>query len=257
MELMDDRINPWTEAAQWNIEGSAEMLDPVDWAGKKVLDVGCWWGWFMRYAAEKGATVVGFDHEASQVRDAVDYLRARSNLCVADAAHMPFAAGTFDVVVSIHVLEHVEPEQGMIDEVKRVLRPDGLLLLFVPNDFSLGVLPYRPLRLLLHGQRATMLPPKLYRYLKSITYSDPTHHREYSVRSIKKVLQSNGFGIERLRSHGLQMPYPLTGRLSRRARHWISSYLGSIVPEIIRASIAIHARKAGGASNLVKGKQPE
>ena len=159
------------------------------------------------------ARVVGFDHEASQVKDAVDYLRSGNNLCLADAVHMPFWSGLFDVVVSMHVLEHVEPEKGMMDEIRRVLKPDGVLLISVPNDLSFGVLPYRPLRLLLQGKMAAMLPFSLRKYVKSLSYSDLSHHREYTARSISGLLQSNGFQVEQVWCHGLDLPYPLKGRI--------------------------------------------
>jgi 2-polyprenyl-3-methyl-5-hydroxy-6-metoxy-1,4-benzoquinol methylase len=240
METPDPRR---LETAQRQLRDTAELLGSVEWTGKSVLDVGCWWGWFIRYAREKGARVFGFDREASQLKDAVEYLRSGNNLCLADAVHMPFSSGIFDVVVSMHVLEHVESEKGMMDEIRRVLKPDGVLLISVPNDLSFGVLPYRPFRLLLRGKMAAMLSLRLQRYFKSLSYGDLSHHREYTARSIGGLLQSNGFEVERVWHHGLDLPYPLKGRLSQKTRQRISLSFGHMIPGVIRSSISLRAIK--------------
>lgn len=240
---MENPDHRWLETARGQIRDSAEMLGSVGWNGKKVLDVGCWWGWFIRYAREKGATVVGMDCQASRVSDAVSFLHSSRDLCVADALHIPFPSSLFDVAVSIHVLEHILPEHDMIGEIHRVLKPDGVLLISVPNDLSFGVLPYRPLRLLLRGRMAARLPFSLCQYVKSLSYSDLSHHREYTARSISGLLQSNGFQVKQVWHHGLDLPYPLKGRLSQRARQRVSLVLGKTAPGMIRTSISVKATK--------------
>jgi 2-polyprenyl-3-methyl-5-hydroxy-6-metoxy-1,4-benzoquinol methylase len=233
----------WFETAEGQLRDTAELLGSVEWTGKRVLDVGCWWGWFIRYAREKGANVVGLDSQASRIQDAVSFLQSGRNLCVADALHIPFPSSAFDVAVSIHVLEHILPEQAMIGEIHRVLKPDGVLLISVPNDLSFGVLPYRPFRLLLRGRMAAMLPFSLSQYVKSLSYSDLSHHREYTARSIGRLLQSSGFLVEQVWHHGLDVPYPLKGRLSQKKRQRISLALGKTVPGMIRTSISVKAKK--------------
>jgi len=182
------------------------------------------------------------DCQASRVNDAVSFLHSSRDLCVADALHIPFPSSTFDVAVSIHVLEHILPEHDMIREIHRVLKPDGVLVISVPNDLSFGVLPYRPLRLLLRGRMAAWLP-SLRQYVKSLSYSDLSHHREYTARSISGLLQSNGFQVEKVWQHGLDLPYPLKGRISQRMRQRISLALGKTVPRLFRTSISVKAKK--------------
>ena len=233
----------WMEQAERQLEASAELLDSVAWPGKRVLDVGCWWGWFVRYARGQGAHVVGLDCQASRIRDAADYLESTRGLCVADGLHLPFPPGTFDVAVSIHVLEHVPDETGMIGEFRRILKPGGALLISVPNDGSLGVLPYRPLRALLRGKGAAKLPASIREHLRSLSYSDASHHREYTGRSLARLLGSNGFQVERVWHHGLDLPYPLKGRIAKRTRQRISLSLGKTVPACVRSSVSATAIK--------------
>ncbi len=238
----------WIATAKRQIDDAAELLESVDWSGKRVLDVGCWWGWFVRYARERGARVVGIDCQASRIQDAVEYLQGSRDLCVADGLHLPFPPGSFDVAVSIHVLEHVLPEDGMIGEYCRILKPRGVLLISVPNESSLGVLPYRPLRLLTRGRLGSKLPPAIRRYFRSLSYSDLSHHREYTNRSLGQALHSNGFQVEQVWHHGLDLPYPLKGRLSQRVRQKISLSMGKVVPSGIRTSVSARARKTAKES---------
>ncbi|MDB6148557.1 MAG: meng menh ubie: ubiquinone/menaquinone biosynthesis methyltransferase [Chthoniobacter sp.] len=71
-----------------------------------------------------------------------------SNLVTADALRMPFADGSFDVVVVGFGLRNMDPHTGALREMARVLRPGGHLLVL---DFSLPPAPWRtPYRLYLH-----------------------------------------------------------------------------------------------------------
>jgi SAM-dependent methyltransferase len=54
----------------------------------------------------------------------------------ADLNRLPFASGSFDVVVTLQALQYLEhPERG-VEEIQRVLRPGGRFILSVPNDDS-------------------------------------------------------------------------------------------------------------------------
>jgi SAM-dependent methyltransferase len=52
---------------------------------------------------------------------------------VADARHLPFADGEFDVVIAAEVLEHIHDDRAAIAELGRVLRPGGVLAVTVPR----------------------------------------------------------------------------------------------------------------------------
>lgn len=104
-------------------------------AGRNVLDVACGAGYGSTLLARSAATVTGADISAA----AVDHARARyagvSNLAFrqADCAALPFPDASFDVVVSFETIEHIAAQQTFLDEVRRVLRADGLLVLSCPN----------------------------------------------------------------------------------------------------------------------------
>jgi SAM-dependent methyltransferase len=54
---------------------------------------------------------------------------------VATAARLPFPAGSFDIVFSIYVLEHIQDPGRFVNEIRRVLRPGGFFLALTPNRY--------------------------------------------------------------------------------------------------------------------------
>lgn len=61
---------------------------------------------------------------------------------VADVTHLPFEDGTYDIVLSMQVLEHVTDPQKVVQEMARVLKPGGQLFLTTPQSSPLHNLPW-------------------------------------------------------------------------------------------------------------------
>jgi SAM-dependent methyltransferase len=99
----------------------------------KVLDLGCGNGSFN--AAGLNATVVRVDLETSN--------SPPPNFVRADASNLPFATRTFDAVISNHSLEHVENLDGCLNEISRVLKPDAMLYVAVPDSTTVCDRLYR------------------------------------------------------------------------------------------------------------------
>lgn len=104
-----------------------------------VLDIACSTGWGAKILAEKAHYVIGADLDEKAVAKA--RLTACKNITfqVEDCLAMSFADETFDVVVSCETIEHVDAEM-FLQEVKRVLKPSGLLLMTTPQN-RLGHIP--------------------------------------------------------------------------------------------------------------------
>jgi SAM-dependent methyltransferase len=111
--------------------------------GAAVLDCGSGTGYSLDFlaTAAPAARYVGIDQEPA----AVGYARARYPtlaFLAMDGLRLGFASASFDVVLSFEVLEHLRRDQQVtyLDEIRRVLKPGGTLVLSTPNRdvFSLG-----------------------------------------------------------------------------------------------------------------------
>jgi len=98
--------------------------------GARILDVGCGVGLYVRQFRAYSSDVWGVDIDADKVAEASQTL---PNIAQAPAEDLPFASGTFDVVLSHEVLEHVVDDRRAVREAYRVLRSGGRLIVFVPN----------------------------------------------------------------------------------------------------------------------------
>lgn len=117
----------------------AEHLSRYWWvapltSGKRVLDAGCGTAYGSAILAAGGANeVVGVDR-ANEVLAAVrPRMPERVQLQCADVANLPFESNSFDIVVCFEVIEHVEDTDRVLDELARVVRDDGVLVISSPN----------------------------------------------------------------------------------------------------------------------------
>lgn len=107
----------------------ARIDSTLDLKGKYVLDLGCGNGCYTVELARRAAYVCAVDI-------LMQHLKAfRQPLPRVQAAgeNLPFAAESFDVVTMIEVLEHTQSDRQVVKECFRILKPGGLLVLFVPN----------------------------------------------------------------------------------------------------------------------------
>ena len=123
----------WVRLLQDMVAGRMRHFDPVvgNWAGKDVLDLGCAGGFMAETIARLGARVTGIDPAAEAVAAAKTHA-ASENLTirydVGSGEHLPYPDQAFDIVVCVDVLEHVSSLAAVLAEIRRVLRPHGLML---------------------------------------------------------------------------------------------------------------------------------
>lgn len=89
--------------------------------GSRVLDVGCGNGAYLGPLRSLGATVTGCDLSAGMLSSAPG-----PRLVQADAQHLPFVGGVFDVVLAAHMLYHVADQTLAVSEMRRVLGAGGV-----------------------------------------------------------------------------------------------------------------------------------
>ena len=143
------------------------------------LDIGCSLGYFVQAATDNGWDAHGVDIS--------EYAAARCRerglqVIVGDMQHLDFPDATFDIVNLRHVLEHDADLWRSLAEIRRVLKPEGLLILEVPCVECLQVRLWRE------------------RYVK---FWHPYHYYWFSRRSVRNILT---------RAEYQEVPMPRYGR---------------------------------------------
>lgn len=103
-------------------------------AGKRVLDVGCGPGFWVRRFCERGLDVTAVDLTETAVRltkQSLEIFGHNALLCVGDAERLPFAGESFDHVNCQGVIHHTPDTEACIREFHRLLKPGGSVLLSV------------------------------------------------------------------------------------------------------------------------------
>ncbi|MDG4822452.1 methyltransferase domain-containing protein [Asanoa sp. WMMD1127] len=115
----------------WLAEARAELVPPAPSPGALLVDVGCGAGLLAPHLKDRGYHHVGVDLVPSALEQAASHGVTPVN---GDAAAIPLATGSADVVVAGEILEHVPDLAATVAELCRVLRPGGLLVLDTLND---------------------------------------------------------------------------------------------------------------------------
>jgi O-antigen biosynthesis protein len=110
--------------------------------GKDVLDLASGEGYGSAMLSSVANNVVGVDIARDAVKHSQrTYVRKNLQFMVGSCAEIPLPDGTIDVVVSFETLEHHDQHDEMMAEVKRVLRPDGLLIISTPDKYRYSIEP--------------------------------------------------------------------------------------------------------------------
>ena len=121
----------------------------------------------------------GHWHSADLESKMVESIRRMvgDRVCQIDGCHLPFDDGAIDLVVIVDFLEHIADDHGFLEEVKRVLKPSGRLLVNVPN--------------LVKGSILDKIRPRL-----GLTDERHGHVRHgYSLEGLSEILRQHGFGV--------------------------------------------------------------
>ena len=193
------RLTRWTGKSREYVHPKHLLGDTVEhyWylehlpSSARLLDVGCGNGMHTLKAARRCAEVAGIDADLASLGVA---RRTAGRLGLSNVAFaaanleegLPVAPARFDLVLCLDLLEHVYKRDLVLTEIRRVLKPSGVLLLAVPN-------------------RATAWKRRLERAGLPF-YSDPDHKIEYTLDELRAELERNGFTIRSLHSSVYDMP---------------------------------------------------
>lgn len=182
--------------------------DLLEWFVKEIvkgidrptlLDVGCGTGINFSVLSKCGET---FSSDSSE--EALRFSRGRgtTGLVRSDLEALPFVASTFDVITALDVLEHVDDDLAAMDELLRVTRKGGLLLITVPA----------------------------YGFLWS-EHDEALHHRRrYAASELRNKLTNAGFEVERITYYITFLFFPIllmrfAQSLSKKSIHAKTSHV--------------------------------
>lgn len=141
----------------------------------RVLDIGCGTGEFLADIQRAGWEVCGV--ETAKAGFNLARSRLGPNVHGSELGSCNFLAQFFDVITLWHVLEHVSDPLTLLEEIKRILKNDGILVLSVPNIESVE----------------SKLAGEEWFHLDL-----PRHLCHYSPQTIKRILEKAGFGVYRV-----------------------------------------------------------
>jgi SAM-dependent methyltransferase len=96
----------------------------------RVLENGCGVGMYLEHLTPHVGSIIGLEFDPERAQQA--YNRSPS-VVIAAGEELPFQQLSFDAILSHEVLEHVRDDRCSVKEMVRVLKPGGIILLFIPN----------------------------------------------------------------------------------------------------------------------------
>jgi len=192
-----------------------------------ALDCGCGTGGNARVLSQMGWRVTGITVSPRELEMASECCEAVL-LGDLNSGIPQEAGGPFDLVVFSHVLEHLLQPEVALREARRLLSPDGRIIVALPNvlywrlriKFLFGEFKYEPTGIM-----------------------DETHVRFYTFHSGMELLRSNGFEILSTLGDG-DLPIPFLRRLFPALPRLLDPWASRLVPGLLGAQILYVARVA-------------
>ena len=103
---------------------------------KIVVDIACGTGYGSKLLANAGAKqVIGIDNDQQAIGIAEKKYQAKNlSYVIGDAEKLSLKTSSIDMIVSFETIEHFVYPQRFLHEIKRILKPDGMLILSTPNQ---------------------------------------------------------------------------------------------------------------------------
>jgi 2-polyprenyl-3-methyl-5-hydroxy-6-metoxy-1,4-benzoquinol methylase len=222
-------------AGQQLLHRQREVMARIE--GAVVVDVGCGTGLFVREASRRfpDKTIIGVDYSDDNIRVAQllhPLLAVRFRRM--SAYRLEFAEASVDCITMQEVLEHLEGAALAVKEANRVLRPDGVLVVSVPNPFYV----WRIVKFVV-GEVANLVrrrrgrPARLAAEILSPDAAWDRHVHSWTPQTLLSLLEVNGFAyLDHTYENGAANPL----------RRWLLAALPFLGPTQILA-----VRKIGSA----------
>lgn len=183
-----------------------------------VLENGCGVGMYTQHLAPHCGSIVGLEYDFERACAA----HVESQIVNGDCEYLPFQSVSFNAILSNEVLEHVHDDRRSVEEMVRLLKPGGIIALFLPN---LGY-PYETHGVYWRGRYHFGNIP-LVHYLPARWRQQLTPHvRAYTTADVRKLF--SGLPIKILQStiifgayDNIIYRFPTFGRFLRSILQWL------------------------------------
>jgi SAM-dependent methyltransferase len=145
----------------------------------QVLENGCGVGMYLHHLAPSCGSIIGLEFDLERARIAHNESTVINGVCEL----LPFQSGSFDTVLSHEVLEHVQDDRRSVEEMVRILKPGGVITLFVPN---LGY-PYETHGIFWRGRYHFGNIPLIHYLPSQWRHKLSPHVRAYSTTDLNKL----------------------------------------------------------------------
>jgi 2-polyprenyl-3-methyl-5-hydroxy-6-metoxy-1,4-benzoquinol methylase len=181
-----DEIHGWQSMITPVVDVAAELvLDNTKTDGTRLLDIGCGYGFFLKKMAQLGWKVEGLEVSGP----GRDYARQELGLCIHSKPleAMAFPSEHFDAVTLFYVIEHVLDPALILNEVYRILKPNGILLLRWPHSTPI----------------VKLLGPLAKKF---DIYHTPFHLYDFNPKAMGKLVEQAGFTAVQNLIGGITLP---------------------------------------------------
>ena len=202
---------------RWRYDLITKLVTNLKPAGTfRILDAGCGTGQMTKQLEGIGEAV-GMDSAS----EAIAYARSRGveRLVRGSITAPPFAEQSFDCVLALDVIEHVDDDMGILTSLFRVIKPGGHLIITVPAFDALWS-----------------------------EHDEINHHkRRYRAPHLRMLIQEAGFDVERLTycNTALYVPVLVTRKLKNAWRALFSTRNGT--PRPLKSDLGDYPRPINGA----------
>ena len=164
MEFTGERFVP-ERHGQIELEHLHRYLQAKPYAqGKVVLDIASGEGYGTQLLSEVASFAYGVDVSSEAIRHAKEKYsnETKISFMVGDCASIPLESASVDFVCSFETIEHHDQHEAMMQEIRRVLKPDGLFMVSSPDKFV---------------------------YSESINYTNPFHVKELYKEEFENLMR--------------------------------------------------------------------
>jgi SAM-dependent methyltransferase len=163
------------------------LLEQLGSGSGKVLDIGCGPAVMTKEIMDLGWSYAGVDISEAMITEAKK-LAPEASFSVGTVEKIAAQNETYDAVVAMGLVEYVVDDVKAIQEINRVLRRGGRLIVSLPNWWS----PLRKWDALIIAPLGTLI-----RKIRGV-HKSHVFHREYTVRGYSKLLEDNGFEVKKV-----------------------------------------------------------